>query len=197
MSSFNFLKILFFIISSLSFLTVSGQEYLNEPSEKFPFGKVHPDLPSQASDWDPLIGVSDCKSLQRNNDGTWKDTTSMVWEYRYIFDGRSVQDITLKEDGNHSSSIRQYIPDSAAWYVTYFSSTSPAPVPSTWKGGKAENGDIVLYKDQKTPTGMEGYYKILFYDISESGFNWKGAWVDKKETIEYPTWEIFCTKRSH
>ena len=64
----------------------------------------------------------------------------------------AVQDETLKSDGKHSGSIRQYLP------------------------------------------GMEGLFRLTFYDITNNGFKWIGEWVNKDETIEYPTWKIDCKK---
>ena len=42
---------------------------------------------------------------------------------------------------------------------------------------------------------MEGYYRLTFYDMTEKGYEWIGEWVDKAETIVYPTWKISCLKR--
>ena len=42
---------------------------------------------------------------------------------------------------------------------------------------------------------MEGNYRLTFYDMRETGYKWIGEWVDKGETIIYPTWKIECTKK--
>jgi hypothetical protein len=44
---------------------------------------------------------------------------------------------------------------------------------------------------------MDGKYKITFYNISKRGFDWLGEWVTPDETIMYPTWKIFCKKRTN
>ena len=183
----------------LGFLGFSGMycpsfaQYNYEPNDKFPYGRLNPEAPSQTGDYASLIGKSNCKSVTRNADGTWNpDTVDMVWKFRYFMNGTAVQDETLKADQRHSSSIRQYNIDSAAWYVTYFS-TGASPTPGVWSGGK-EGDEIHLYRPQKAPNGMEGFYKLTFYEISQSGFNWKGEWVDPPEQIKYPTWLIFCQK---
>jgi hypothetical protein len=54
---------------------------------------------------------------------------------------------------------------------------------------------IVLYKDSPSPSGTPGDFRITFYDLKKNGFSWKGEWVDKTETIVYPTWMIYCAKR--
>ena len=140
-----------------------------------------------------MIGSCDCKSLLRNPDQSWGDTTRMRWEYRYALNGTVIQDITWKDDDTYTSSIRQWNADSAKWYVTFFSSGFATPAPPTWTGGmKGEN--LVLYKDQTAPNGVAGDYRITFENISEKGFDWRGEWVDKNEQFTFPTWLIWCTK---
>lgn len=168
--------------------------YAFEPSSDHPFGLPNPDAPEQLMDWADLIGECACQSLSRNPDGTWQDTVAMKWRFKYIMNGWGVQDETLKADGTYSGSIRQYNPDSSAWYVHFYSSAGATPVLSAWEGNKREDGQIILYRDQMAPNGMEGDYKITFSEISADGFNWTGEWVNKGETFAYPTWYIWCKK---
>lgn len=63
-----------------------------------------------------------------------------------------------------------------------------------WEGNK-KDGKIVLYRKQKAPNGMDGFYRLTFYDMTETGFEWIGEWIDKAETIVFPTWKISCIKR--
>ena len=181
------MKYFILLIIILSAFNLQGQENAK-------YGQVHPEAPVQASDWQPLIGSCQCNSIQRNPDGTWQDTTQLLWEWKYIMEGKAVQDITIKADGNHTSSIRQYNADSSKWYVTFFSTSFIASSPPTWEGGKVDD-DIILYKTQTAPNGMEGFYKITFSHISEDGFDWLGEWVNPSESIRYPTWKIFCKKK--
>ncbi|MEM6526453.1 MAG: hypothetical protein AAF693_21855 [Bacteroidota bacterium] len=168
-------------------------QYDYEPSDKFPYGKLNPAAPPQTADYEALIGKSHCKSVARKPDGTWSaDTVDMIWKFRYHMNGMAVLDETLKADQSHSSSIRQFHTDSARWYVTYFS-TAVSPAPGVWSGGK-EGNEIHLYRPQKAPNGMDGFYKLSFTDITDEGFNWKGQWVDPSEQMKYPTWVIFCRK---
>jgi hypothetical protein len=64
-----------------------------------------------------------------------------------------------------------------------------------WEGGKTDNGNIVLYRDQAAPNGTEGYFRLTFYEITDKSFQWIGEWVDLGETFSYPTWKISCTKQ--
>lgn len=169
--------------------------YRYEPTDENPFGLPHPDAPQQIKDFAPLIGECDCQSVARNPDQTWQEPIDMVWRFKYIMNGNAVQDETLKADGKHSGSIRQFIADSTKWYVHYYSSGQPSTTLPAWEGGKTEDGKIILYRPQKAPNGMEGSFKITFYDISQSGFKWLGEWVDSTETVSFPTWKIDCTKR--
>lgn len=185
-------NIIYLVFLCFSFITFSQNEY--EPSEKYPFGRVNPDAPKQTADFQKLIGECNCKSVSRNPDQTWADPVDMIWRWKYIMNGMAVQDETLKFDRKHSGSIRQYNKDSLKWYVHYYSSNGATPKLPTWEGNKNENGDIVLYMNQKAPNGTEGYSRLTFYEISDKGYKWKGEWVDKTETVVFLFWKITCLR---
>ena len=169
-------------------------QYNYKPNSKFPFGQPNPEAPKEIKDFAPLIGLCDCKSESRKADQLWAEPVNMTWEFKYIMNGMAVQDETLKEDGKHSGSIRQFSKDSSRWYVHYYSSATPTTILSTWEGNKKDD-KILLYRPQKAPNGMDGFYRISFYDISEDGFKWLGEWVNKDESFAFPTWKISCKKR--
>lgn len=165
-----------------------------EPDAQFPFGRPHPDAPAQVQDFDPMIGVSDCWSLNRNPDGSWQDTVPMVWKFKYILNGTGVQDEVWRE-GNYATSIRQYKADSAKWVVTYYSYPAVGMQPGVWHGAK-QGEEIVLKMSQKSPgRGLAGNSTLTFYDISKDSFRWRGEWIDSSATIVYPFWYIGCEMR--
>ncbi len=170
-------------------------QYDFEPSFEHPYGLPNPDAPEQITDFAPLIGTCNCKSQSRNPDQTWAEPVDMVWKFKYIMNGMGIQDETLKADGRHSGSIRQFIADSTKWYVHYYSSGTPTPRLATWEGVKTEEGKIVLYKEQKAPNGTDGFSRLTFYDINENGYKWVGEWVDKTETVAFPFWKIDCSNQ--
>lgn len=174
---------------------VFSQERQFEPSLEHPFGLPNPKAPEQLMDFAPLIGECECRSYLRVNQNEWNDTTDMIWQFKYIMNGMGVQDETWLPDGKYAGSIRQFIADSGQWYVHYYSSPLATPTLPSWEGSKQENGDIVLYRDQQAPNGMDGKYKITFSNISEDGFDWLGEWVTPDESIHYPTWKIWCQKK--
>lgn len=180
--------LLFFI----AFTTNSQNEY--GASAEFPYGRLNPEAPKETGDYDPIIGTCDCKSTMRNPDGSWQETKDMKWTFKYIMNGTAVQDETIMGNGRHAGSIRQFIADSSNWYVHFYSNTSPTPTLPAW-AGKKKGDSIILYKEQKAPNGMDGYYRIAFRNISSEGFNWLGEWVDITEKIHYPTWRIACTRK--
>lgn len=185
------LAILSLLFASTALL---GQEYNYEPTKKHPYGRPHPEAPQELLDFDPLIGLCDCKSVARIGPNEWADTLNMKWTFKYIMNGKAVQDETLKEDGSHSGSIRQFNSDSSRWYVHYYSSATPVPSLPAWEGNKNEEGKIILYRPQTAPNGMEGFFRLTFSNISAVGYDWVGEWVDPGETIIYPTWKIYCKK---
>jgi len=189
------MKLLTALILLCTLSLTAQNEY--EASEAFPFGQPHPEAPEQTKDFQSLIGECNCKSIARKPDQTWAEPVDMIWRWKYIMNGKAVQDETIKKDGKHSGSIRQFSSDSSRWYVHYYSSVSVPTTLSTWEGNKKEDGNIVLYRDQKAPNGMEGSYRLTFYDISDSGYKWVGEWVDKTEKIVYPTWKIDCKREEN
>lgn len=186
-------RLLLLLLVSL-FATTTFAQYDYDASKDFPFGKPNPEAPEQIKDYEAMIGECNCKSTRRNQDGTWTDPEDMTWRWKYILNGMAVQDETLKADKAHSGSIRQFITDSSRWYVHWFSSKTPTTKFPVWEGNKKDNGNIVLYKEQKAPNGTDGYYRLTFYDISKSGYKWIGEWVDKSETLVFPTWKIDCIR---
>ncbi|SHH30213.1 YybH family protein [Winogradskyella jejuensis] len=187
-------SLLFFALTVFSIFSFSQNNY--SVSDSYPYGLPNPEAPEQIKDFDGLIGKCNCKSMTRNQNQSWAEPVDMTWEWKYIMNGMAVQDETIKSDGGHSGSIRQFIADSSKWYVHYYSSNGPTTKLPTWEGTKKENGNIVLYRDQKAPNGMEGFYRLTFYDISNSGYKWIGEWVDRTEKITFPTWKIECTRDS-
>ena len=165
-----------------------------ESSKENPFGQYNPKAPKQILDYKDLIGVSKCTSVSKKPDQTWAKPVNMIWRWRYILNGNAVQDETLKEDGTHSGSIRQFDKDSLHWNVHYYTMRRISPELPVWTGNKNKKGDIVLYKKQKAPNGMEGFSRLTFYDISKKGYKWKSDWVDTTEKFVFTTWKISCTK---
>lgn len=169
--------------------------YPYEPSPDHPFGLPNPDAPPELLDFAPLIGECECESTIRNPDQSWAETVPMIWRFKYIMNGMGVQDETFKPDGFYAGSIRQFIADSSRWYVHYYSSLGPTSVLPSWEGNATKDNEIILYREQKAPNGMDGFYKITFANISAAGFSWLGEWVKPDESIKYPTWKIECTKK--
>lgn len=178
-------------------LGLTAQDYAQyEVNAANPYGLPNPKAPKEVKDFAPLIGKCNCQSINRNPDGTWAEAVDMTWTFKYIMNGMGVQDETIKADGQHSGSIRQYHADSASWYVHWYGSASPSTVLSVWEGNATADKDkIILYRDLTAPNGTEGYFRLTFFDMSQEGYEWIGEWTDKAEKIVYPTWKISCTRR--
>ena len=189
----TFIIILFSILCTASIPGQSTPNAQYNSNEQNPFGLLNPDAPEQLSDFVPMIGICDCQSIRRNPDGSWQDTSQMIWSFKYILNGTAIQDEVW--DGNrYATSIRQFHPDSLEWIVSYRSYPTISYNVSVWRG-KKENDQIVLDLNQKAPNGMDGLSRLIFYNISDTGFDWKGAWVNEEKAIVYPFWYIFCKKR--
>lgn len=191
-----FTKCVLVIILLLNILIAQNKNiHKYKASEEFPYGRINPEAPKQLADFAPMIGECDCVSQNRNPDGTWQDTVKMVWTFEYIMNGLAVQDKTYKGNKTYSGSIRMFNADSSKWYVHYYSSTFAAPKLSVWAGNKIDD-KIILSMPQKAPTGIDGFSRLTFYDISEKGFRWIGEWHDPLEKVIYPFWKIDCKKRT-
>jgi len=180
------------VITSGTIAQSLSTEY--EPSSSHPFGTPNPQAPAQIADFEPMIGLCDCKSVQRNGDGTWQDTLNMQWKFKYIMNGTAIQDEVWRDNDMYAGSIRQYHVDSAKWVVSYFSYPSVSTSPGIWMGSRKEN-EIVLYMDQKAPNGMEGKSRLTFYAWDDTGYKWKGEWITPDAMVVYPFWTIECTRR--
>ena len=77
---------------------------------------------------------------------------------------------------------------------TIIAQGSPSTSLPTWEGNKTEEGTIVLYREQKAPNGMDGFYRLTFSEMNATGFKWTGEWVNTDESIVYPTWKIDCKR---
>lgn len=172
----------------------SFAQYKYNASKEFPFGKANPEAPQQIKDFEAMIGSCNCKSTTRKQDGSWNEPEDIIWNWKYIMNGTAVQDETLKPDGSHSGSIRQFIADSSRWYVHWYSTKTPSTTFPVWEGNKKDD-KIVLYREQKAPNGADGYFRLTFYDMSDAGYKWVGEWTDKTEKITYPTWKINCIRQ--
>ena len=178
------------LLSSISFF---GQ-FNFDTSKEYPFGKMNPKAAKEIQDYKQLIGECSCTSESRKPDGSWAKPVKMIWRWKYIMNGKAVQDETLKEDGNHSGSIRQYDSIKKQWNVHYYSSSKLSQTLSVWNGNKNKKGNIVLYKNHKAPNGTDGFFRLTFYDITKNGYKWIGEWTDLNEKIVYPTWKIECKR---
>ena len=179
----------------ISFSVFSQFQY--EANKENPYGKYNPQAPKQVLDYKDLIGKCNCYSENRKPDGKWSKPVKMTWEWKYIMNGTAVEDKTLKEDGNHSGSIRQFHKDSLKWFVHYYSSKSISSNLKTWSGNKNKKGNIVLYSKQKGPNGMSGFSRLTFYEINKKGYKWIGEWINESEKIIYPFWKITCTRKNN
>lgn len=190
------MKILYTLLFSFLIISSAFAQYEYAASDINPFGSLNPNAPEEVADYELLIGESTCTSVSRAPDQTWNPEVNMKWRFKYIMNGMAVQDETLKADGTHSGSIRQFNTDSSAWYVHYFTSSGAVSSLPTWEGGTNDNNEIILYRDQAAPNGFDGFFKIRFYDITEDSFEWLGAWVSIDESVQFPTWKISCQKDS-
>ena len=183
------------LLMLLASALTQAESYRYEPSAQNPFGQPHPDAPKQIKQFAPMIGIADCSSEARLDPNTWATPIDMTWRFKYIMNGMAVQDETLKADGQHSGSIRQFDSETKQWIVHYYNSSQIAKTLPAWQGG-LQDDRIVLLREQKAPNGMDGSYRLTFFNMQENGYQWIGEWINPDASIVYPTWKINCKKRT-
>ncbi|MEE9374281.1 MAG: hypothetical protein V3V00_14600 [Saprospiraceae bacterium] len=197
----------FVLILFYSVIGNSQSEILNiqdstiyEVSQEFPYGKIHPQAPEAISDFDMLIGSSICKSSVLLQGGKWSGTFDIKWNWKYIMNGRAVQDEGWYHNQGketYFTSVRAYNPSQEHWYVSFFTPTMQT-TPRTWTGGRkkdANNKDVIELIEKKTNANGDMIWNVLtFYDISDSAFHWKGEIANKTKKTEQTFWKIDCVK---
>lgn len=162
-------------------------------SEKHPYGYFNPDAPKEVQQFSALIGEWQCISHRRLDKDNWAEPEAMLWRFKYIMNGMAVQDETLKQDGVHSGSIRQFDEVSKQWQVHYYSMGATTGQLPLWQGGKSGD-DLVFMRQQAAPNGMEGFYRLTFSEMTGESYHWQGDWVSTDRSVVYPTWRISCKK---
>ena len=159
------------------------------------YSRIIDDRPNPSlSDFNEMIGTCNCTSKRMGKDGKWLKAVDATWTFKYIMDGKGVQDDFTLADGSSGGSIRQYNEKEKSWFVHYYASNSPTPRLQSWKGKRTKDKNIVLYSPQQSASGEDGFFKLTFHDISKKGYKWKGEWVNTNESKINPFWTIECFK---
>ena len=129
----------------------------------------HPDAPVELAHWGQLAGEWRCLVRSPSAEGDWRETTA-TWTWRYVLDGRAVQDEYVGEapaDGEafRGGALRIFNPQDSEWEIAWVDNRSPG---------------IKLYvatsgPDQVTmrkPPGEDPDWLTRFFDISEDRFSW-------------------------
>ncbi len=162
-----------------------------EPSNRFPFGRPHPDAPNEIEQFAFMIGENDCTEERLNNaTGEWQPGVR-TWDAHYYMNGHAIRDSGQSGSATNGN-IRVFDAASEQWHVTYFS--TPVYGSGTWSGGMVE-GRIELEQAQVAPgTSIEGINRLTFYNISNDSFDWKGEWLSLDGSAVFPFWRISCRK---
>jgi hypothetical protein len=162
-----------------------------EPSIENPYGLPNPDAPPELAQFAFLIGQNDCTEERLNNStGEWVPGTR-TWDANYFMNGHAIQD-GGSSGATTNGNIRIYDAAAEQWQVTFFS--MPVYSSGSWSGGMEES-ELVLRQAQKTPgTEFDGHSTLTFFNISESSFDWSGAWVSIDGSVTFPFWRVSCNK---
>ena len=165
-----------------------------EVSKQQPFGTANKNAPEEVKDFEKLIGICNCKSVQYRGNVPG-DTLDLKWRWKYILNGNAVQDDGWfgNEKGQSSfTSIRILNPQTKQWQVPFFVPYMTTE-PQIWNGGK-DGSNIVLRKPGAPQNGQEMESVLTFSEITDTGFNWTGKMVNIETNKESIFWKIWCVK---
>lgn len=165
-----------------------------EVNKQQPFGMPNIKAPEEIKDFEKLIGICNCKSVQYRGNVPG-DTLDLKWRWKYILNGNAVQDDGWlgNEKGQSSfTSIRILNPQTKQWQVPFFVPYMTSE-PQIWNGGK-DGEDIVLRKPEAAQNDQKMESVLTFSNISDKGFDWTGKMVNLETKTESVFWKIWCVK---
>jgi len=155
-----------------------------DPSQAFKYGRLNPNAPNETKQFEFLIGEYLCKDSILSN-GKWKYSTA-TWNSKYIMNGYGIQD-TYRNDNYATTSIRFFNTRTNKWNVHFFG--MPGRHTGIWEGEKIGN-EMVMKQKRKGPNNENLESRLIFYDIGEDAFKWKGVdWNLDNNTGVYD-WKI-------
>lgn len=162
-----------------------------EPNEANPYGLPNPEAPAELAQFSFLIGSNNCTEERLlANTGEWQSGTR-TWDAYYFMNGFAIRD-GGKSGLNTNSNIRIFDTATGQWQVTFFS--MPNFSTDVWRGG-LQGDDIVFEKPQFAPgTEFEGISRLIFHNISNSAFDWRGEWASLDGSIVNEFWRVSCSK---
>ena len=169
----------------------NGDDFFNtyDPSKNFEFGRINPDAPIETKQFEFLIGNFICKDSIVTN-GKWKYSTA-TWNSEYILNGYGIKD-TYRNDDYAATSIRFFNTKTNKWNVYFYG--MPGEHTGLWEGEKIGN-DLVMKQKRKGPNNENLESRLIFYEISNDSFKWKGVdWNLDNDTGIYD-WKIIANKQ--
>jgi len=180
-------------IYSIASCQTSNKTVSNKKHVENIYGKPNKNALAEIKDFEKLIGVCNCKSVQYRA-GKPGDTLDLKWKWKYILDGYGIQDEGWYGNDttqNHFTSIRILNPKTKKWHVPFFTPNMTSN-PNIWTGGK-EGDKIILKRTQKTKKG-EFESILTFSSITDKGFNWEGKIFNPSLNKTNVFWKIWCIK---
>ncbi len=158
--------------------TAADPDVSYNPGPAYPFGRPHPEAPSELAQFAFMIGEFDCVDEIRQQDGS-KLRFRAIWNARYFLNGYGIQD-EYWTPRFFTSNIRIYDPDADKWKVTFF--RMPGYQSGVWEGGK-EGKEMKMRSGGRTSGPA-----LTFHNITPDSFAWKSGGED-------PGWTSSCVRR--
>ena len=148
-------------------------------------GAIKPCSTTEASQFDFWLG---------NWDLTWNDTSHGTNTILKIMDGCTINENFNSPSANYKgSSWSVYNPQSKKWQQTWVDNQGGYISLS----GKFENNRMTLLTEsQKSPTGKEIMYRMVYYNITPGKFDWKWESTTDSGATWKTIWLIHYLKKS-
>ncbi len=156
-----------------------------------PHGRLHPQSPSEADQFDFLIGEFSCNDRSRRADGAWRESKA-TWKAHYILNGHGIQD-DYRNSAMAGTGIRVWDSQEENWRVSFYGMPGNA-FGLEWKGRK-EGDNMVMRRSTNNAAGTAVESVLTFSEITANGFEWESLKIPA-EGDPFATWKISCTRNA-
>jgi hypothetical protein len=157
---------------------------LHDPNNQVPFGSLNPSAPLETNQFDFMIGKFICNDSLLVS-GQWR-TSKAIWESHYALNGYGVRDV-YRNENYAGESMRYFNTSKNKWDVFFFG--MPGEHTGLWEG-KLEDGKMIM-RQKRTGSNEENLEsRLIFYDITDSSFKWRGGVYNLSDDTETINWKI-------
>lgn len=139
-----------------------------EPSETFPFGRLHPQAPPETTQYAFMIGEWSCDEQRRRPGEPWQTFPSKMVA-TYFLNGYGIRNYTYMPTAAAAMTYA-YDLSNEVWQITNV--TAPDFRPTEWVG--RQEGDTMIAETESVgPQGTPVTLRITFFNMTSDGYEWR------------------------